>query len=655
MCEVLLCLIMLFNAARHAIDVGAAYACLCSDDEGALPRNAIARCGSLHMTHLSDRVRWLQFSDDGERLWAAGGAAVDCWSAASGDLVGSMRLEHSRLPSITSFSVSDSGDKVAAASFSDKGGNVRVLSRDLRRTLLDFPAGPFAAIAIDSAGGDVVVGIPRMSASKWRTDLCYIDETNGDPRRHIVDVDGLIGDLEVLPNRQCILSLTGKVAMIDARSGEFVFQQRTSHDTVQRIRISPDGRFLAVLSDDEGRLRSCLEVWDVQSHALLGALHGNGRMVKDFVFGPDKDHVMAVFSDRVNPSNICTFGIHDLSGAVAGQWDVPDPAVDCLAISADNARLAGAARNRLYVWDAAIGTQLSRDVPRLDSVTSICVAPKGELVYIGGIDGLVRVCSAKDGAFRAMLGDGRPYARHNAAVLALALSADEHFLAVAAPFKEEIAVQLWDVGKEECKYIVKVPHQGAPRIAFSSDDRMLLLTDDCEMCVWRSETGDVIRRTKYSSPVFLLDGDRLALTRTSRDGQRELVIQSVADDLPIGTIPYKAIPARIMIGQDGSDRVFVVDADHRISICSIVEGEVRQLDIDGNSNDMAIDQSGARIAVPGWYAGVEIVDVAHAGSSVALSGHYGRITAIAFSGTRLFTGGQDGTVLIWDTTRMQAP
>lgn len=198
-----------------------------------------------------------------------------------------------------------------------------------------------------------------------------------------------------------------------------------ARDTLQAVRLSPDGKLLAAGGYDQR-----IKLWDTSSGAELRVLEGHNGPVFDLAFRPDGNVLASASGDRtVKLWNVATGARLDTlnqplleqyavafsndgqrvaAGGVDNRirvWQVSDsakegtnPLVESvfahelailrLAFSADGKSLVSSAEDRLVkVWDFPAMQLRETLAPQADWVAGLAVHPDGSRVFVGRLDG----------------------------------------------------------------------------------------------------------------------------------------------------------------------------------------------------------------------------------------------------------------------------
>ncbi|HLK62210.1 MAG TPA: WD40 repeat domain-containing protein [Bryobacteraceae bacterium] len=453
------------------------------------------------------------------------------------------------------------------------------------------------------------------------------------------------------------------------------------------VAISADGKRVAAGASRE------IRVWDASSGQQI-ALWQNAANVLSLAFGPDGSMAAGFSNQRVQrfnpsigpdkthflasgaPAHAIAYNAQTQQLAFGGQgvirFDAPVSAASRLDVAksatvralaffdngsgSDTALASGGTDNAVTLWDLKSGSVVETLPAGSQTIVSIAISPERKLLATssGAIFNL-RDQPEESKPFHHLL---------NAALTgtSIAFSPDGILLASAGP---DSAPQIWDVatGKLRCS----LPDAGyrAVAIAFSPKGKLLTTVSEDEkdhsIKRWdplqcKAAGASLLGHTALVTDLqFSPDGALLASgsrDRTVRfwDLQRgRQTGQAIAMEKDVGNIAFSADGAILAVASlEGNLRLFQMPGAKEI-----------QGPVDENMNSynsisaMTFSKRGGLMAVIRDDASVELLEV---GRDIVprrtLERRPGDLYDVAFhpDGTALATGGQNGTVQLWDTT-----
>ena len=82
-----------------------------------------------------------------------------------------------------------------------------------------------------------------------------------------------------------------RLATWDAKTGKYLSEIKFSADSVQAMKISPDGSLLAIA------VNQAVWVWDISSWQIVKIFSGHIDLVEDLVFTPDGTKILSAGRD----------------------------------------------------------------------------------------------------------------------------------------------------------------------------------------------------------------------------------------------------------------------------------------------------------------------------------------------------------------------
>ena len=452
--------------------------------------------------------------------------------------------------------------------------------------------------------------------------------------------------------------------------------------------VSEDGRLLATLVDTAARGDSDqagpLTVWEAetgeQRFTLPPAPATYFGFARERFYAAGKDGLVRLW-EAGSGTPIATLHAHD-------------GAVTALALSPGGDRIAtGSIGGEITVWSIADGALLARAHALDDTVTALAFDNTGEWLAAGLNSGSVASLSAASLAvqFRRE-GHSNPVQVvqfYESADLLLSASYQcVKFWRLHDEEKEQVAIsdpQAVQVGSDGMAALVtaqgeiaqfdvsmgvlqpvgRLPGMEQASAIIAPGQEHVLTSGPKGLKLWRARDQQVVAAWEdewgYANApaAFSSDGRYLAFLKMAEPMRAALVIA----EAETGNVLREIDPLAAETGNVYFQAAVAFDHDGRLGLAC---GEVlilfdpetgRRTDTLtlpplelSAANLLRFSSDNALIAVTGEGSLVHVLD--HDGHTVRMRGHTAPVRAMAFdqSGTRLFTGSDDGTVKVWDTT-----
>jgi WD40 repeat protein len=339
----------------------------------------------------------------------------------------------------------------------------RASSWGLRETIIDkiFPVGYVAY----SPNGKLIVTICLRSVVEvWdlATGTALYKWLKSDPKD--------FHSAAFSPNGQCIAFTQGSTLQVwDMVTGSQRCIMKGHSDTATCIAFSPNSTVIASGSQDR-----TLRIWDAATGAGRLVTTGHTKSVNALAFAPDGQTVVSASSDG-------TLRVWDvLSGTELRVIDADSGQLYCVAFSPDGATIAlGGSYRTIQLWSATSYSRQHALGRHSDGVQTFAFSPDGKSIVSCDIDGLARIWDATTGIEERSLRDD---------VLCVAYSPDGK--SVAMGLKDGTA-RIWDANAHATTHSSTDGHQGEiSSISFSPDGMLIASSsDDRTVRVWNAITG----------------------------------------------------------------------------------------------------------------------------------------------------------------------
>ncbi len=644
-------------------------------DPDPLPPGAVARLGSTRMRP-GHPVGSVAFSPDSNKLVSGNwGPGIHVWDTATGKELRRFAAQHHGLH------VAYCPDGKTLASLNSNEKIVRLWDLESGAELRQFVghegyirAFAFAADGktLASAGSDKTVRLWRVATGEQITQFGHSD----DIRFLAYSQDGkfLAGGME-----------NGGILLWECATGKLVHQLAGHQRDVSQLAWSPDDRILASGGSD-GTIR----LWDP----------GKGREVRRLGTGTPEQierERKKVAAEKVAESGAGYLGwvnglVFSRDGKLlysGGQdyrsifvWDVASgkelrrlegpQRIFCLARSTDGKTLGvGGTAQQIDLWDLTTEKRINPLAGPQGRVDAVAFSPNGKVLATAGDDQYIRVWEA--GSWRELQrlprGDS---AVGNSPIGALTFSRDAKFLAIAGPWHR---VAVWDWAAKKQVHLFLDPQLGGnwpPSLAFSPDGKMLAGTFH-GVTVWDMATGKELHRIDGSGPVvFSPDGRLLALEGSTAtiylcepfSGKVVRKFDKLQESVttPSGH-KFSNMMTGLAFSRDGKSLLSGA-YDGKLRLWETATGKQRLL-LEGHEisiQSAAISPNGRYLASGSgsiWDHNDNTVRMWDAVTGKELrrfTAHQNVVVSIAFSadGSVLASGSEDGTVLIWDVSRLDS-
>ncbi|MGH7173034.1 MAG: WD40 repeat domain-containing protein [Gemmataceae bacterium] len=445
-----------------------------------LPEGAFARLGSTRFRH-SDKVWCLAFSPDGKTV-ASGGLdeVVRFWDVKTGR---QLRLSSRYSGAVAGLAYSPDGATLALRDWSGDKTGIFLLdpATAKARRFVKFPR-----YGRGGHNGDAVAFSPDgkiLASVNPGGEICLFDPASGKELavlgKHNHDN---VPVLVFSPDGRILASsgqdVTIRLWDVARRKPQFVL--RSEDTTAFPIVFSRDGKWLISGGGTQKNPQQwdspwehpAIRVWDTATGKQLRVFKDTdvrGR-VCSLALAPDGRTLAVSSQDKLRLWDVTTGKVlRTLSGSHRHNWPVSR-----LCFSPDGKLLAGGLDNTVGLWDVESGRLLSVDAN--DSASNLaCVALSGagRLLAVGDGDGYL---SLWDFRTRQLI---RRFHGHDTRVLRVAFSPDNKILASISAYDR---LRAWDVatGRERFHYPDDSPNGSRPtELAFAPDGKLIAYSYFC--------------------------------------------------------------------------------------------------------------------------------------------------------------------------------
>ncbi len=391
-----------------------------------------------------------------------------------------------------------------------------------------------------------------------------------------------------------------------------------------------DDRTRLITAGRDGRAR----VWNVTGTPRpIATLDGHDGAVTAAALSPDG----ATMATGDAGGGMRLFSAAD--GSVRRRIDAHPAAVRHIAFTPDGAALLTVgADGRVRLWDRATGERRAVRPPR---GTTAALAPGGERLVVGGVDGAV-VVNAADGGRVARAAPGT-------AVRAVAFTRDGKRLLLGGA---DGTLYVADAADGRIRH--HLPGHGAPvtRLARGPQGRHVLAAGREHAMLWDLDAGHRVaeftapRGTRYRAAAYADNGERIALGLN--DGTVRL--HDPADGTLVSTLAGPDAAVTDLAFRDG--RVAAAFADGGARLWATRHNRHQQPH-DGHAARVtaaAVTTGGGRAASGDADGVLRLWRRGRDGAVARVAAHGGAVTRVAFGprDARLLTAGRDGTVRLWN-------
>lgn len=458
------------------------------------------------------------------------------------------------------------------------------------------------------------------------------------------------------PVRSVVTRLDGAYLASASKNGVIVREMKSG----QQVRLNvPDAsvlafgtELLAIGGAKDGRIG----LWDVERRREVRRLLLNGS-ADAMAFSPDQRLLGAGGSENtvqvwdVTTGRKLMTGHHQpASASMPLRLGSRDGGVFAIAFHSSGKYVAsGGQDHAVSLWDIASGRELFRGY-HSDSVYGVAISPDGRWLASGGMDETARVWSLEDGSERYRL-------QHKYVVQKVFWSSDDYLTTVSG----DGTARLWSMstGRE----LSRMYHYDYIYDAAISGDNRYMITGDLHgtVRIWELSRGGAVLRLAHPSTrnaSYSPDGTHLITTGETNFAQ----LWKIPDGTPSYRFHHDPFVDRSAFSPDGKI-LATAGWDGAARLWDVATGkQIASLVHQGRIAGVRFSRDGRTVVTAGfedgtagvWEAqtGRELFRLKHQGVVEDLSRAFpkGGVRSISFdaSGHTLATGGQDGTVRLWD-------
>jgi WD40 repeat protein len=391
------------------------------------------------------------------------------------------------------------------------------------------------------------------------------------------------------------------ICLWDTAKGRFKGRLIGHSDRIQALAWHPAGKLLV-----SGGWDTTARVWDVSAAETKMLLNGHAECVTAMAFSPD-GQVLACADSEFHIwlwDHAHCFATQTLEGH-AGE-------VSSLAFSPDGRRLlSGGQDRRLILWDVAKAQNLSPRADATSEIGRVALSPDSQsIAYVNGSTAL-RIWDALSGevAFEV---------KHSSELFAVTFSPDGQWLATGDLRGQ---IQLWSPKEKRLLRTLDMHRHGVTSLAFSHDSRQLASAGgtDGYVYLWSLNTFEPV-----------------------------LLIPIATENCTVETVAF--VPGTTQVVAAGVEWLTTRSSEGVVCLWDYAQ-PAKLATLSVGTNRLAVHPDGRQLATATLHDSACLWDLPTRTLSAELIGHSALVTALAYDrkGQLLATGGDDGTMRLWDT------